>query len=315
MILPCQLEFSVAWTASPDLHATCLLAAISLTGAQRFLVVKNGTRNTIHVWAMAEKDAVIKYAIRKFLESHNLVVVELPTAPTKTPDLLVNECGQAVALIEIKQKSHDPVELESFLKQTAGGNIASRSRAMGYRNLLDGIIGAGVKQLKTKDATRSLLRVLWIHCEGRDADLHDTRFRATLLGTQKLFSLNHAGLINCYYFWNNSFFKYGRDLDAVVMHQDTGAAQMLLNEFSFQFDRMKNSGVTQAFGSAVWYPAQYGIDNDTMICGFEESRDTADKMLAFLREKYGFEHLQTMDMGLHEAVIGYPKDDDHPAEA
>ncbi len=255
---------------------------------------------------MAERDTIFKRALQEFLESRKLRVTDIPRAATKTPDLLVEDGAPDATLIEIKQKTHDQTELDAYFRQMDDGGLASRSRPTGHRNRLDGIVGDGVRQLIAKDPSRSLLHVLWIHCEGYDAHLHETQLRATIYGTQKLFSTNHPNIITCYYFWNSSFYRSARDLDAVIVSR-ADQAQMALNDHSPFFETIKQSRLASEFGSAVFFPQQYQLADDLMICDHAQDRDSEDPTLAYLRQKYGFEHLQTINMGMYEAAAPVPR--------
>src|SRR5690348_10219580 len=100
---------------------------------------------------MSDSDDRLKMAVKVFLESIGLCVVDIPRENRKTPDLLVEEGTADATLIELKQKTHDPVELETYLKTTDSVGIASRSRPTGRRNRLDGVLASGVEQLVAKD--------------------------------------------------------------------------------------------------------------------------------------------------------------------
>jgi len=254
---------------------------------------------------MPQRDTSLKSALRAFLESRDLRVSEIPRAATKTPDLLVEEGAPDAALIEIKQKTHDPKQLDSYFQQMDKGGLASRTRATGYRNRLDGIVGEGVRQLTAKDPSRSHLHVVWIHCEGYDSNLHEMQLRATIYGTQKLVSTNHPNVITCYYFWNSSFYRHAQDLDGVILSKgDQG--QVLLNDHSPWFKVIRQSKLAKTFGTAVFSPQPYGLTDDVMICDHLQSRGSEAPTLGYLRAKYSLSHLQTIDMGLYEAVAPLP---------
>jgi hypothetical protein len=254
---------------------------------------------------MPQRDTPLKNALRDFLQSRDLRVSEIPRAATKTPDLFVEEGAPDAVLIEIKQKTHDPKELDSYFQQMDQGGLATRSRATGYRNRLDGIVGEGVRQFTAKDPSRSHLHVMWIHCEGYDSYLHELQLRATIYGTQKLVSTNHPNVITCYYFWNSSFYRHAPDLDGVILSRGD-QAQLLLNDHSPRFKAIQQSKFATTFGTAEFSPQQYLLADDVMVCDHVQSRESEVPTLAYLRAKYGLSHLQTIDMGLYEGVAPLP---------
>jgi hypothetical protein len=257
---------------------------------------------------MSDRDENFKRVVTGFLESLALRVVDIPRATVKTPDLLIEDGTPDATLIELKQKTHDQSELDAYLDRTYSSGIASRSRSTGHRNRLDGIVASGVQQLVAKDPSCSYFHALWFHCEGYDAGLHELQLRATAYGIQTLISTEHANMINCYYFWNSSFFRHRTQLDAVILSRGEHA-QMLLNEHSPRFEAIKQSKLAAALGAAVFYPQQYGLSDDVMICDHTGLRDSEDASLEYLRAKYGLFHLQAIYMQQHEAVasVARPK--------
>jgi hypothetical protein len=255
---------------------------------------------------MPGPDEQFKKALAEFLESRNLRVSDIPRAATKTPDLLVEDGGPNGALIEIKQKTQNQKELDAYFLEMDSAGLASRSRPTGPRNRLDGIIGSGVRQLTTKDPTRLLFHVLWMHCEGYDALLHELQLRATIYGTQKLISTAHPNVITCFYFWNSSFYRHRLDLDAIIVSRGD-QAQMALNDHSPRFGAIKQSKLASAFGTGVFFPQQYQLTDDIMLCDHANARDAESLTLEYLRGKYGIPHLQTINMGMHEAVALAPR--------
>jgi hypothetical protein len=250
---------------------------------------------------MSDRDEQFKKTVRGFLESLALLVANIPRADEKTPDMLIEDGTADATLIELKQKTHDQNALGTYLQQTDSAGIASRSRSTGHRNRLDGIVASGVQQLTAKDPGRSYFHILWFHCEGYDAGLHELQLRATVYGTQKLISMAHSNVITCYYFWNSSFFRHRFQLDAVILSRGEHA-QMLLNDHSPRFDAIKQSKLATVLGAAVFYPQQYQLSDDVMVCEHTGLRDSEDFTLDHLRTHYGISHLQTIHMQRHEAV-------------
>ncbi len=85
-------------------------------------------------------------------------------------------------------------------------------------------------------------------------------------------------------------------------------AQLHLNEHSSRFASIAQSAFAKAFGPGVFYPKKYATGPEVMICDFAGLRDASEPMLDFLRNKYGVEHLQTLNMGMHSAMMNRPED-------
>ena len=259
---------------------------------------------------MAEPDTAFKKVVTEFLESQNLRVSEIPVASKQTPDLLVEEGSPDATLIEIKQKTHDQGELDAYLQRMDELGLASREpKPTGYRNRLDSLVEDAVGQLTEHDPSRTLLHVLWFHCEGWDANLHEDQLHATIYGTQWLRSRERQKLITCYYFRNSSFYRYASNLDAVIVSKLAEIPKyMALNNHSPRFLATKQSKLAQAFGPAAIFPQQYENEPDVMVCDHEFDRGSEAQTLDYLRAKYGLAHLETIDRGvLHEAVARVPR--------
>lgn len=251
---------------------------------------------------MTDPDAEIKAMVTQFLTSCGLEVEEIPREHYKTPDLLINSGQPDATLIELKTKGDDPVSMSELNEELDQDGVVTRSQATNYWNTLDGIISSGVKQMRTKDPTRTMNRLLWVHCSGFDAHLHDIRLKATIYGTQKLFSDAIPNIITCFYFWDSSFFKHRADLDGVIISRGD-QAQLNLNDKSNRFGHLINSGLARAFATGVFHPQQFPDDQDMMIHDGNLPRNGEKDALEYLRKKYRLDHLQTIDMGMHSGII------------
>lgn len=261
---------------------------------------------------MPEPDAEIKNTISGFLTSRGRSVKEIPRAADQTPDLLVDENTPDTALVEIKLKTDDPVEMTDLSQQLQTGEIVGRSKPTDGWNRLDALVSDAIKQMKAVDPGRTMHRVVWFHCVGLDSALSEIRLRATIYGSQKLISMEISGVVTAYYFWNSSFFRHRADLDGVVISRGD-EAQIHLNEYSPRFASFAASPLTQAFGPGVWHPKK-STDREVMICDYPGARSAPDPILAFLREKYRIKHLQTIDMNMHSAMMNRPPASDSDAK-
>ncbi len=257
---------------------------------------------------MSPPDTAFKKAAKDFLESQNLCVSEIPCNVSQTPDLLVEGGSPDATLIELKQKTHDPGELDAYFQQMDQAGLALRKKQTGYKNVLDGIVKNAVSQFTEHDPSRAMLHAVWFHCEGYDADLHEEQLHATIYGTQWLFSKERPKPITCYYFWNSSLYRYASSLDAVIVSKRAEIPlYMILNNYSPRFEAIKHSKLAQAFGSAAIFPQQYEKDQDIMVCDHAYDRRSEARTLDYLRAKYSLAHLETIDRGVsYEAVAPGP---------
>ena len=155
------------------------------------------------------------------------------------------------------------------------------------------------------DPQRLLLRMVWVHCSGFDADLGEMRLKATLYGTQKLFVTGRPNIVTCHYFWDSTFFRHRASLDEVIIsHKDE--AQLNLNDHSCRFGDAILCPMAVAFGSAVYHPQQYVQDDDFMLNDSKRPRICERDTLNYLRQKYGLPEMQTINMGMHSAMMRVP---------
>ena len=264
---------------------------------------------------MADPDSTIKSQIAGFLISRGLTVKEIPRSQHKTPDLLVEEGATDAVLLEIKVKTDNPDEMDALAEKLAKGGIVGRSKPTDAWNRLDALVSYAVKQFEEDDPGHQLHRIVWFCCIGLDSHLYEERLKATIYGSQKLISMEISGVVTAYYFGNSAFFRNRGELDGIVILRGD-EAQLHLNEHSSRFAALAQSSFAGAFGPGVFYPKKYAADPEVMICDFAGLRDASgEPMLDFLRAKYGVEHLQTIDMGMHSAMMNRPKEPpDRPAD-
>jgi hypothetical protein len=255
---------------------------------------------------MSEPDSKIKDGVVAFLREQGLAVTEIPRRGDKTPDLHVERGTPEATLIEIKEKTDDPVEMDNYFGQIEDGRIASRSRPTGKRNRIDGLVTAAVSQFQSEDPQRKTFRVIWFHCEGHDAHLNELQIPATLYGTQKLVSTERSNILTAYYFWNSAFFRHAAAVHGAVLSKG-GQACLMLNDHSPRFEAFRMSKLVLAFQAAVFWPQKHEGGADVLICNHGERRDTEEISLNHLRNKYMLKHLQTMNMGMLEAATLVPE--------
>jgi hypothetical protein len=152
---------------------------------------------------MEEKD--FNPIVKMFFQDHGFTANEIPREKDKqTPDFDVIGKNDRYT-VELKIKSDDPNEIARDNEFLSKGQMVTKSIPIGPRNRLSGIIQKGVDQMTTHDPQRKTYQVIWIHTIGKNQDLLNTRFRSTLFGLEKLFSIDISHVITCYYFHNSAF--------------------------------------------------------------------------------------------------------------
>lgn len=149
----------------------------------------------------------LKPSVKAFFNGLGLYVHDIPRRNSKTPDFEVRDEHDVYA-IEMKIKSDDPQEIERDDKILHSGKILDKAVLVGPRNRLYAIIKDSVDQIKEYDPENKTYHVLWLHSEGRDPELLNTRFHSTLFGIQHLVSLERSHLMTCYFFEESAFYTF-----------------------------------------------------------------------------------------------------------
>jgi hypothetical protein len=213
--------------------------------------------------------------------------------------------------IELKIKDDDAAEIAKEAEALAGGGVVGKSTPIGPRNRLAGIIGSGVEQLLAHDPKGESFRVLWLHSAGQDPELHDDRFYATLFGTEKLFSLKHPRIVTCFYYHASAFYSWREHLDGALLTyliSDGLRIKLCINTLSPKIDQFRQCELvqimSQATPNALCDPDKWhGLENDVMIADCPNDRKQSGQLLAYLKQKYGLEHLQDIPMQKHTGKI------------
>jgi hypothetical protein len=192
--------------------------------------------------SMNEED--FKPIVKKIFSQLGLKAKDIETCENaQTPDFEVAGSTD-VYTVELKIKDDNPVEIESETQALSRGELVGRSIPLGPRNTLSGIIREGVRQLFEYDPCGKTYRVIWLHSAGQDPEEHETRFRATLFGTEDLFSLRLPNVIKCYYFYESAFYSWREYLDgAILTHENAEhlSAQLCINTLSPRVDGFRSS--------------------------------------------------------------------------
>ena len=248
-----------------------------------------------------------KPIVKSILKELGLIANDIPHKNSKTPDFDVY--GQnSKYTIELKIKSDDPEERKRESKALAKGEIVSKSISTGPRNRLYGIIKEGIEQMAEYDPSHKTFHVIWLHSIGKDASLLNDRFRATLFGTQKLFTSGQNGLITCYYFNESIFYSYRNRLDGAILTYNDNA-QLCVNTLSPWLKDFQKSDLYKSLSQGLCDPEILQDSEGVMIADCDIVRKDSNKIIQYLRKKYKLKHLQTIDMKQHSAMMALPKED------
>lgn len=250
---------------------------------------------------MNEKE--FKPVAKQILAGFGLEAFDVPVRDSVlTPDFEVHGGGNKY-VIELKIKDDDPDEVAKDIEELATGTVVSKSIPIGPRNALAGIIRKGVQQMMEYDPTHDMFRVIWLHCSGRDPELHYRRFHSTLFGCETLFSIRIEHTLTCYYFHPSAFYSWKEDLDgALLTYNNSG--QLCINSLSSRVSEFRESSIVRAMAAGLCNPDKNeGVENGILIADCDLSRKDINPILNFLQNKYNLDHLQPIPMQQHTGMI------------
>jgi hypothetical protein len=244
---------------------------------------------------MDEKE--FKPIARLILGQYGLRVLDVPTVMgTLTPDFEVHGSNSKYA-IELKIKGDNPDEIVEDLKTLRKGKVLSKTKPVGPRNTLSGIIKDGIKQMMEHDPERKMFRVIWLHAAGQDPQHHFRRFQSTIFGTESLMSIRLSHIITCYYFHNSAFHLWRNELDgAILTYQNNG--QLCINTLSPKVDDFRQSDLVIGMSNGLCDPEKLdeGIQNGVIIADCDLPRNDTSGVISYLQKKYAIDHLQPIPM-------------------
>ena len=258
------------------------------------------------------KESQFKPIVKKVLEKYGLKVHNIEEKEgQQTPDFYVVGKGNEY-IIELKIKGDDPIEIESDEEALKRGQLVSKRIPIGPRNRLAAIIGKGVQQMADYDPMGQTFHVIWLHSSGNEPELLDRRFRSTLYGTAKLFSLRINNVISCYYFHESAFYSWRDHLDgAILTYMDK--IQLCLNTQSPRANEFRNSDLSKitSKGKGLFDPVKLEEQyTDVMLADCDIDRKKIDEVMGYLQGKYCIDHLQIMPMHQLTGMIAVSAADD-----
>lgn len=248
---------------------------------------------------------------KKLLKQLGLDAHDIPRKDSKTPDFDVIGKNSRYTM-ELKIKGDDPEEIKQDSKALARGELVSKEIPTGPRNRLYAIIKEGVEQMEDYDSENKTFHVLWIHSTGHNVNLHNRRFYATLFGTQDFFSIRKESLITCYYFNESAFYSYRTSLDAAILtyfDKTELCFKLCVNSLSPQLKKFQQSDLYKSLPHGFHDPDILQRSEGIMIADCDIDRKEANKIIEYLQAKYKLDHLQTIDMKQHSAMMAVPKED------
>lgn len=250
---------------------------------------------------MNEKE--FKPIAKEILAGFGLTTFDVPVKDrVLTPDFEVHGAGDKY-VIELKIKDDDPEEVAEDIEQLTKGTVVSKSIPIGPRNALAGIIRKGVQQMMEHDPSHAMFRVIWLHCSGRDPELHYRRFQSTLFGSETLFSLRVPHTMTCYYFHASAFYSWKQDLDGALLTYNN-KAQLCINTLSSKAPEFRKSQIGLAMAKGLCDPDKVeGVERGVMIADCNLSRKDPGPILEFLQRKYQLDHLQPIPMQQHTGMV------------
>lgn len=251
------------------------------------------------------KENKFKPIAKNLLKELGLEVHDISSKNSKTPDFDVKG-GNSRYTIELKIKGDDPDEIKQDSETLTRGEIVNKEIPIGPRNRLYAIIKEGIKQMTEHDPKNKTFHVLWMHSTGRNAKLLNMRFHATLFGTQDLFSVRQKNLITCYYFNESAFYSWRTSLDGAILTYHN-KAQLCVNTLSPRLREFQKSDLYKTLSQGLCDPGIFQISEGVMVADCNMDRKDANKIIAYLREKYKLDHLQTINMKQHSVTMAIPK--------
>jgi hypothetical protein len=237
--------------------------------------------------------------VSEFLESRGFTITLIPRTNDKTPDCEIESGGES-SLLELKLKGPDEDEFARETAAMATGAIVHRSEPLSPWGRLSNIVRDGAKQLQHHDPTNQKLHLVWLHSWGYQDELLEELTSITLFGRAKLVSESgFSGMKTCYFFRESSFFTLRNSLDAVISTRGEGHTLQLtfcVNTFSPRINVLRASRIFQVFQGGYTDPAALEATGDIWVADCDVPRKDEIGVLAYLRQKYGVDHLQVMPM-------------------
>ena len=231
----------------------------------------------------------------ELLRTFGVTARAVPETTHRTPDLRGSD-GVANYAIELKQRDGDRY-LDELVQSMAVGQVGSLAPlGLDRENNTQTAIDYAVSQLRNE--ADDTLRILWIDCEGFDAQSDCDRTIASLLGTGTLLDRSCVGdgdgdghVHRCHFYGHNDFWKHRAVLDGGIVTRDKGneTAEMffLINPYSPRATAVRACSIaTNLSGDGVWDVPAMEASRECLWVNAAINRDDAAAVLAHLNAKY-----------------------------
>lgn len=221
----------------------------------------------------------------------------VPEDKIKTADLIIEHQG-TTALVEVKSFIGDSAEEDAFWGKVSKNGSSSSNRVVENSGSISKSLRYAAKQLSENRLSCNYFG-LWLVAAGPQPDLNMELLEATLLGTQKLISLDPSPLLTCYFFHDSEFFRCRETLDFAFVCNLSEAKLTVkgyLNPYSPRFKEMSTGGFFSKIEPKMSDPSKANAKMGHLSLNATHPRNDIDASLSHLKGEYGFSHLQVMTM-------------------
>ena len=248
---------------------------------------------------------------KRVLEKLGFSVTGIPEGQKEEADFLAAIDGY-VALVEEKTKLDNRAVLDERMKQLDEGQLYTSHLPLVRNNILSGIVKKAASQLHSSSEKEHNFRLIWFTGAGINAEAQYHQFIATIYGTTNIVEMNSNVFRRCYFYRNSDFHQHSATIDGAIaayMAEGTVHAKLCLNPLSPNFQALRASPVTAAFGTAVEDPETFESNGTALIVSGNIDRKIERALLDFLQTKYSTKPLMCIDTGYVSAAISIKKND------
>lgn len=249
-------------------------------------------------------EEMVKYILEN---EFGLKVEKIPECEEQTPDYFAS-IGDEQYFIEVKEKEANPQIIEGREVAFSDGQLYEISESIQPKTVLQNVVRAGKKQIESYAKDQDSFRVIWVHCSGVGYDATKDQIESGLYGSETITDFSGDNAFNglCYYFGESQFFRYRDKIDAVVVSTRNNEAEMYLNNYSPRYEQIKTASLARKFGDAARDPLKLVKAGKAFIVDDPIDRKDKGKVLDHLKNKYGTDKLQLMNMKHYEAHVAVP---------
>lgn len=231
---------------------------------------------------------------------------KIPESNKISPDFLVSGYGERY-LIELKTKSDDEEVITRIRTKLESGEVAEHSDTTARKNTISKIINDAAKQVSSIGIEVDY-KLIWLMAVDEHQEMKFSQFKSSLYGASTIFDLDSLNTITCYYFDFNDLFRTREVLDGAII-STTNKATICINTLSKNYRSFKESSLVSKFGAAYCDPIEEEKNGLAMLIDEDLDRRDTGHLLKYLREKYGRDKLQNMEMSYFSGEVLVTSDD------